>query len=63
MQSIVLDERNIEMIGNVLTGNLYGTWNDVKINHGNVTMHQSFAKIPRHVKEKKDKINKLLLIL
>lgn len=37
------------MAGNVLTGILGGTWIDVKINHGNITMDQSFAKIPRYI--------------
>lgn len=46
-QSIELEERNIEMSGNILTGVLTGSWADIKISHGNITMGQSFAKIPR----------------
>lgn len=46
-QTIELDERNIEMNGNILTGTLTGSWADIKISHGNITMSQSFAKVPR----------------
>lgn len=46
MQVIELDERNIEMNGSILTGTLSGTWSDVRVNNGNLTMNQSFPKVP-----------------
>lgn len=48
-QMIELDDYNIEIRGNLLTGNLSGKWTDIRVNHGNVLMDQSFAKVPRYV--------------
>lgn len=39
-----LDERKLQMSGNILTGNLNGNWDDVKINNGSITFNQDMPK-------------------
>lgn len=39
-----LDERKMEMVGNVVSGTLSGTWTDVKIVNGNLSLNQKFPK-------------------
>lgn len=46
---IELDDYNVEIRGNLLTGSLSGKWTDIRVNNGNVIMDQSFAKVPRLV--------------
>lgn len=47
IQIIELDDYNVEVHGNLLTGNLSGKWNDIRVSHGSVMMDQSFPKVPR----------------
>lgn len=40
-----ISEKEVE--GNIIVGNLDGTWNDVKVKNGNVSIGQTFSKFPK----------------
>lgn len=35
------------MIGNIISGHLSGTWNDVRVITGSVAVNRKFAKFPK----------------
>lgn len=38
------------MTGNVSSGTLLGTWDEIKVVHGIISMNQSFPKYPKYAR-------------
>lgn len=46
-QTIELEDRNIEMMGNISSGSFSGIWDEIKVSHGTISMNQNFPKFPK----------------
>lgn len=44
--SCEMENRKVMMRGNVLSGSLGGSWDNVRINNGNILINQQFTKYP-----------------